>query len=196
MRLLAAAAALLASAAAFSQTESEVRLTATLAVMEADLEGSLTSGIQARLLENASVLPLILRETHAPAARTEQARRWHGAIGRGQWQAVRAQVRMLARRYPYRPPEVRTAAEDLSPLGRAIHEQTCAGCHDHPDKNALLPAVDLYALACRDTPTAFAARLHLGVRGMAGMGQRNPFGPLEQAALAAWYRMGGPKCRR
>ena len=72
-------------------------------------------------------------------------------------------------------------------LGASIHRSTCAGCHDAPSMDSLLPAKNLAAQLASMPREEFAARLLLGVRGDRTTAWRNPFSDSELAALMAWY---------
>lgn len=185
-----AAAFALGAQAAVASSENEERLAALLAVMQADLARPDTPGRTARLLESASLLPLMLREAQAHPSAVSAARALHGALRRGDRGMVATVVRRLARGHPYTPPVWSGSVDQALALGAAIHRAACAGCHDHPRPGALLPAEDLFALACREPDATFAARLDLGVKGQADTGFRNPFSRAERAALALWYRKG------
>lgn len=192
---LLTAACLLAGQAALASEEAGTRLAALLAVMQADLAQAPTPGVRARLMESASLLPLMLREAQAPAEEVQQARRLHPALKRGDDRAVRTTLARLGAAHPFRPPPPPADPGRALRIAAAIHREACAGCHDHPRAEALLPAQDLFRLACREAEDAFAARLYLGVKGQADDGFRNPFSAEERAALALWYRTTRP-CTR
>jgi mono/diheme cytochrome c family protein len=147
-------------------------------------------GTRARLLEAASLLPLMLRAAKAPAGEVESARRLHAMIRNDRLAPAREIVAMLAAWHPFAAPAPADAPQALS-VGAAIHREACAGCHDRTDTDTLLPAENLSRLACSEPPQAFAARLFLGVKGMADQGHRNPFSVEERAALHGWYRLQG-----
>lgn len=175
---------------ALGRDQPEERVAALLALMQADLGRPATPGIHARLLENASVLPVMLREAAAASEEVARARRLHPQLQRGTVEAARRTIDSLARRHPFRPEIPAEPQARLRALGRSIHQQACAGCHDHPVGGALLPAENLYRLACIQPYPLLEARLYLGVKGMADAGHRNPFDARERAALASWYRAG------
>ncbi|MEW6133678.1 MAG: cytochrome c [Pseudomonadota bacterium] len=186
--ILLAVAAGLASPAAFSTDEAGRRLAALIQVMQADLERATTAGQNARLLENASLLPVMAREVGARPQEVAAARSLYDFVLRHESGQAAAVLRQLAQARPFSPlpsgiPQVRALA-----LGRSIHRAACAGCHDVPQAKTLLPAENLFHLACKEAAPALEARLLLGVKGMAAEGHRNPFSPDELAALAAWYR--------
>ncbi len=181
--------------AALGADESEQRLAALLAVMQADLAQSPTPGGRARLLESASLLPLMLREARAPAEEVRLARRLYPMLRRGDGAAARVSLARLTAAHPFHPPPAPSDPQRALRLAAAIHREACGGCHDHPSSDAFLPAQDLFRLACREPPEVFAARLYLGVKGQAEMGFRNPFSPEERAALALWYRTARPCAR-
>lgn len=188
------AALLLGSTAAFGVSEPEMRVAALIAVMDADLVRPDTPGRHARLLESASLLPIMLREVQANRDEVERARSLYRIISERKTDKALIAVRTLAAAHPFRPFPAPAGRQRLLALGRAIHAQACAGCHDHPNPAALLPAENLYRLACEEAPPALEARLFLGVKGMAEQGHRNPFSPEEQTALSFWYRNAGWKC--
>lgn len=169
------------------------RVGALLVLMQADLGRPASAGIRARLLENASVLPIMLREADASGQEVVRARQIYPQLQQEQTQVARRTIDELARRHPFR---LQTPAESparMRALGRDIHRQACAGCHDHPVQGVLLPAENLYRLACVEPYPLLEARLYLGVKGMADAGHRNPFDARERAALASWYRSGCAK---
>lgn len=179
--------------AAHAVSETETRVAALLAVMNADLMRPVTPGRHARLLESASLLPVMLREARASRDEVERARPLYRAIARRETDQASIIVRALAASHNFQPFRVSADRQRLLGLGRTIHTQACAGCHDHPNPAALLPAENLYRLACEEKRPAMEARLYLGVKGMADRGHRNPFSIEEQAALAFWYRNAGRK---
>ena len=98
----------------------------------------------------------------------------------------------MARAYPFDVAGIlpAEATPERLRIGKAIHDETCAGCHDHPDPEAALPAPNLFRWA-RTMPAAeFAARLYAGIRGDALTALANPLGAAEMAALIAYYREG------
>ncbi len=192
--LLAAVLAVMANAAA-AMAESAERVAALLSVMKADLDRPETPGRQARLLESASLLPIMLREAGADPAEVRLARGLYPQLRRGEARQAALIVAALAARHPFAAPVWVGEEKHALALGAAIHHATCAACHDHPDPGALLPAEDLFALACRESPGSFAARLYLGVKGQADTGFRTPFSARERAALALWYRKGRGGCK-
>ena len=71
-----------------------------------------------------------------------------------------AALAALARIYPFDAAGIlpAEATPERLRMGEAIHEATCAGCHDHPDTRGSLPAHNLFRWA-RTLPAAeFAAR--------------------------------------
>jgi len=128
----------------------------------------------------------MLRAAKAPAGEVESARRLHTLLRNHRLVAAREIAAALAAQHPFAADAPRALA-----LGAVIHREACAGCHDRPDANALLPAENLSRLACTEPAQAFAARLFLGVKGMAEEGHRNPFSVEERAALHGWYRLQG-----
>ena len=192
---LAVEAAFAVDAAA--QGERERRLAAELVVIAGDLrrledpaEPELRrEGLRARLAGALASLPLMLRRAGADAGSVPALR---DALERRDWRALGAGVEKLRERHPFDarallPPE---AAPDRLRLGAAIHRQACAGCHDAPRVDTLLPAIDLFEMAKRMPREEFAARLLLGVRGDRGTAWRNPFGDPEIGAMAACYLAG------
>jgi cytochrome c5 len=180
----------LAAGPALGRDPSGERVAALLVLMQADLARPAGAGIRARLLENASVLPIMLREAAASGQEVARARRIHPQLRQGRTRDARRAIDDLARRHPFRPQAPAEPPARLRALGRDIHRQACAGCHDHPVPGVLLPAENLYNLACVEPYPLLEARLYLGVKGMADAGYRNPFDARERAALASWYRSG------
>lgn len=192
--LLAAVLAVMANPAA-AMAEAAERVAALLSVMKADLDRPETPGRQARLLESASLLPIMLREAGGDPGDVKLARDLYQRLRRGETQRVGSIVAALAARHPFAAPVWVGEEKQALALGAAIHHATCAACHDRPAPRALLPAEDLFTLACRESPDRFAARLYLGVKGQADTGFRNPFSARERAALALWYRKGRGGCK-
>lgn len=193
MRVLLLAVLLLSVAAAFGRDDPEERVAALLTLMQGDLGRPATAGRRARLLESASVLPVMLREARASATEVEQSRRLYPLMQRGRREAATQTVNRLAARHPFRPAVPAQDPARLRAIGGRIHRQACAGCHDHPVAHAFLPAENLFRLACAQAYPLMEARLYLGVKGMAAEGHRNPFDAGERAALASWYRSGCAK---
>ncbi len=144
------------------------------------------AGLRARIAGSLASLPLLLRHAGSDAEAVPVLR---AAAARGDWSALGAALRTLQRAHPFDPGALASAppTPERLALGKAIHAQSCAACHDAPAADAALPARDLYAMA-RSAPRAeFAARLLLGVRGDRSTAYRNPFSDLELGALLAWY---------
>lgn len=172
------------------------RFAALIQVMQADLERPPTGGRNARLLENASLLPVMAREIGAGPQEVAVTRRLYDLVLRRERRQAAAMLRRLAQTHPFSPPPSALPQAKTLALGRSIHRAACAGCHDTPQAKTLLPAENLFRLACEEPSPALEARLLLGVKGTAAEGHRNPFSPDEQAALAAWYRKGlNDSCR-
>lgn len=159
-------------------------------VAAADLPGPQRQGLRARLAGAAASLPLLVREAGGNAKSIKAARRVQAAVGSGDWPAAAAALDELVRRHPLGVAQLLAAAPDAGQVKVAadIHRQACAGCHEHPDPQAPLPAMDLFATARSQPAEEFLARLINGVRGTAALGYRNPFSDAELAALWAYYR--------
>lgn len=189
--LFAFLAAVITGPAAFSMgEEAEIRLAALLAVMRGDLVRPATPGRKARLLENASILPVMLRAVGAAQEEVAAARRLYDLIQENDRSRAATVLRHLMQARPFHSPPLAVPLPRALVLGQAIHREACAGCHDAQATDAFLPAENLFRLACEEPPPLLEARILLGVKGMAAEGHRNPFSPAEQAALAAWYRKG------
>lgn len=205
MRRLFAGMALAAMfiASAHSAGEHARRLSAEIAVMQGDVrrlsalpparEGE---GIIRRLGGALAGLPLLMRQARdadptLPAAPLDLGG-VSASLAARDWSAAAAALLRLARAFPFdATPLVLTkpSAAQLR-LGKSIHEETCAGCHDNPDPDAMWPAHDLFHWAKVIPAEEFAARLYAGVRGDALTALANPFGASELAALFAYYREG------
>lgn len=185
------------SAGAAALDEHDRRLAAELLVMAGDArrlaedEATPTQreGLRMRLAGALSSLTLLLRRAGGDAAVVPALR---AAAARGDWRALRTSLDDLQRAHPHDLESIASAAttpERLG-LGRSIHAEACAGCHDAPAVDTRLPARDLYAQIATMPREEFAARLYLGVRGDRSTAYRNPFSDLELGALVAWYASG------
>lgn len=207
MRLFLAGLALAAaavSAVAHAAGEHDRRLGAEAAIMSGDARRLADpaseprrAGIVARIRGGLSGLPLLVRQARetnpalpplVPGALDDIRH----ALAEGNLQDVIAGLTALSRAYPFDASGILPA--DATPerlrLGRSIHQETCAGCHDRPDEQAALPAHDLFRWARALPEMELAARLYAGVRGDALTALANPFGAAEIAALIAYYREG------
>ena len=147
-------------------------------------------GLRARLAGALSSLPLLLRRAGGDPAVVPTLR---AVAARGDWRALRAALDELQRAHPHDLDAIAsaTATPDRLRLGRAIHAEACAGCHDAPAVETRLPAHELRAQIGSMPRAEFAARLYLGVRGDRSTAYRNPFSDLELGALVALYATGG-----
>lgn len=194
------------STAANAAGEHERRLGAEVTVMSGDARQLTAStpearrmGLVLRIKGSLAGLPLLVRQAReanpALAALPPQAADGvREALDRQNWPDAVAALAGLARLYPFDPSGILPAESTPARLrlGKAIHEQTCAGCHDHPDADVMLPAQNLFRSARAMPSIEFAARLYAGIRGDALTALANPLGAAEMAALIAYYRQ-GPK---
>lgn len=77
-------------------------------------------------------------------------------------------------------------------LGKELHDEVCAACHDSPDTEVALPAFNLTEQVQSMSQREFAARMISGLRGDAVANLQNPFSDEDLAALIAFYRQGKP----
>ena len=77
-------------------------------------------------------------------------------------------------------------------VGKELHDEVCAPCHESPDLEVALPAFNLTEQARAMSHREFAARLIGGIRGDAVATLQNPFSDEDLAALLAFYRQGTP----
>lgn len=190
------------SAVAYAAGEHERRLGAEVRVLLGDARQLTASmpelrraGLILRIKGSLSGLPLLVRQAREtnpalPALPPQAASGVREALDRQNWPAAVAALEAVAQLYPFDlggilPAEATT--ERLR-IGKAIHEQTCAGCHDQPDNDAVLPAQNLFRLARAMTSIEFAARLFASIRGDALTALANPLGASDMAALIAYYR--------
>lgn len=152
-------------------------------------------GLILRIKGSLAGLPLLVRQaretkTALPVLPPRIADGVREALDRQNWPEAVAALADLARLYPFDPSGIlpAEATPERLRLGKAIHEQTCAGCHDNPDTSALLPARNLIDQARSMTSIEFAARLYTGIRGDALTALANPLGASDIAALIAYYR--------
>lgn len=191
---LAAMATACTCAVAMAAGEHQQRLGAELLVMAGDARrlGDNSGkplereGLVARLSGGLSSLPLLLRRSGGDATAVAPMR---AALGRRDWRALSARLTALGTRHPFdaRPFLAGTPTPEMLALGASIHQTTCAGCHDAPAGDTLLPAFNLSQQIKAMPRDEFAARLLLGVRGDRMTSWRNPFSDPELAALIAWY---------
>lgn len=204
---LAAAVATAAVGDARAAGEHERRLGAEIAVLVGDarrltepMPEPQRAGIVERIAAGLGGVPLLIRQAREtnpslpPVPREDLAAIWK-ALAERQLAAVLAGLAALARRYPFDAAGILPAEATPERLaaGKAIHDTTCAGCHDHTDAGATLPAHDLFRWAKTMPEGEFAARLYTGVRGDALTALANPFGAEDLAALFAYYRQGPTK---
>lgn len=192
--LLAALAAAYCNAAGAAD-EHPRRLAAELVVMAGDVrrlalrEGGPREreGLLRRVDGALSSLPLLLRRAEADADAGPVAG-LRVAAARRDWPALAAALAALKRRHPFDAGGLLAAATPAAAaLGKSIHDSICAGCHDAPATDSLLPPKRLGQQLAGMPPEEFAARLLLGVRGDKAMAYANPFSDAELAALIAWY---------
>lgn len=195
--LLAGLALACCGAGALAGGEPPRRLAAELAIMAGDARQILAGlpaplereGLILRLKGSLSSLPLLMRRADADPRVVATLRT---TIARDDWRTFAALLETLARRHPFdaRHLLAAPATPQTIALGASIHRETCAGCHDAPAIDSLLPAKNLSAQLARMPHEEFAARLWLGVRGVRSTNYANPFNDAELAALIAFYRSG------
>lgn len=183
--------------AAGAADEHPRRLAAELVVMAGDVrrlalrEGGPREreGLLRRVDGALSSLPLLLRRAEADAGPVAgPVAGLRVAAARRDWPALAAALAALKRRHPFDAAGLLAAATPAAAaLGKSIHDSTCAGCHDAPATDSLLPPKPLGEQLAGMPPEEFAARLLLGVRGDKAMAYVNPFSDAELAALIAWY---------
>lgn len=202
--VLAAAVVTAAAGPAAAAGEYERRLGAEIAIIAGDarrlaelVPESQRAGIVARIKGGLTGLPLLIRQAREsnprlpkPPSKAVAAARH--ALGEGNLPELSTTLATLARAYPFDAAGILPADPTVERLriGKAIHDETCAGCHDNPDPQAMLPAHDLFRWARAMPAEEFAARLYAGVRGDALTALANPLGAAELAALIAYYREG------
>ncbi len=192
--IVAGLAAACCCAAVQAAGEHERRLAAEVTVMAGDVRRLMAGeggplereGLVKRLNGALSSLPLLLRranENPKPVAAMRDS------LARTDWRALSATLAMLKQRHPFDARTLLVAAPtpDMINLGASIHRTTCAGCHDAPSGDSLLPAKNLSVQIKSMPREEFAARLLLGVRGDRTTSLANPFGDLELAALIAFH---------
>jgi len=192
--ILAGLAAACCCAAVQAAGEHERRLAAEVTVMAGDTRRLMASeggplereGLVKRLNGALSSLPLLLRRVNENSKPVTAMR---DSLARSDWRALSATLATLKQRHPFDARMLLAAAPtpEMIKLGASIHRTTCAGCHDAPAGDSLLPAKNL-AVQIKSMPREeFAARLLLGVRGDRTTGWRNPFSDFELAALMSFY---------
>ena len=192
------------SVAANAAGEHERRLGAEVAVLLGDARQLTESmpelrrtGLVLRIKGGLAGLALLVRQAREtnpalPALPLDAAGGIRQALDGQNWPLAVSSLAALAQAYPFDPGGILSAEATPQQLriGKAIHEQTCAGCHDNPDADAMLPAQKLFGRARTMTDIEFAARLYASVRGDALTALANPLGASEMAALMAYYRQG------
>lgn len=146
-------------------------------------------GLVKRLNGALSSLPMLLRRANGDPHPVVAMR---ASSARGDWRGLAAALATLKQRYPFAARSLLAAAPttEMLALGASIDRTTCAGCHDAPSGDSLLPAKNLATQLSSMPREEFAARLLLGVRGDRLTGLRNPFSDVELAALIVWYAQG------
>jgi mono/diheme cytochrome c family protein len=201
---LVAAVGTAATGPADAAGEHERRLGAEVAVLLGDarrlaepMPEPQRAGIVARIEGGLAGLPLLVRQAREtdpalPPLSRDGLAGTRKALTERNLLAVISGLATLARSYPFDGAGIlpAEATPERLRIGKAIHEETCAGCHDHSDPKAALPAPNLFRWARAMPAIEFAARLYAGVRGDALTALANPFGAAEMAALIAYYREG------
>ena len=193
-RLLVWLAMATLSGGAMAQGEDARRLAAGLAVMSGDVrllagKGATLhrrEGLRARVTGDLSSLPLLLRRAGGDAAAVPPLR---AALAKKDWRTLERELAVLCRRHPLdlRTLLPATPSPEQLRLGAAIHRERCAGCHDAPNVDAKLPALNLFEQSMKMPREEFAARLIIGVRGNGSTAYGNPFSDLELGALISYY---------
>lgn len=186
--------ALLFSAAAIAQDEHSRRLGAELTVMGGDVRRLLAAeggplereGLVLRLRGALSSLPLLMRRAGAPSVPVAELRR---LIENRRWQAAAASLERLRRHHRFDATSMLKDAgdPDTIALGRDIHGDVCAACHEVSWGDSQMPAKNLSAQLASMSREEFAARLLLGVRGDQTTALANPFSDRELSGLIGWY---------
>lgn len=197
-RLLAWMAVATLSGGAMAQGEDARRLAAGLAVMSGDVrllagKGETLQrreGLHARVAGDLSSLPLLLRRAGGDAASVPLLR---AALAKEDWRTLDWELAVLRRRHPLdiRTLSPATPSPERLRLGAAIHRERCAACHDAPNADAKLPALNLFEQSGKIPREEFVARLIIGVRGNWSTAYGNPFSDLELGALIAYYGSAG-----
>lgn len=202
-----AIAVMAVSAAPLLRPDPARRLAAELLIVRGDLvrlgnDSGLSrangEGLQQRIVGALGLLPWLLRQA-GDAASAERLRAWQrrpfaDADARNELIAEldSAIVRhRIDRDTFFEPPPTPARLGEA----RAIHRTYCAGCHDGTgdgDPSALLPTRDLFAMARREDPDLFLARLVNGVKGDEAIHFANPLTDAQIGALSTFYRTGAP----
>jgi len=85
---------------------------------------------------------------------------------------------------------LKVGAGENHTLGKKLHQEFCAACHDTPNAAVERPAYNLFHEASEMDYAEFLARLFVGVRGDSVTGIDNPLSDYEISALVAYYRHG------
>lgn len=195
------ALAAIATLSAMAAGEHERRLGAEIAVMLGDIrrlaqpaDAPERAGLELRLKGALAGLPLLIRRARdsnpTPPLASEAIAVLREAIPAQDWARARSALAQLATAYPFdaRPLLSAEPTPERIAVGKAIHAEACAGCHDVSSPDSLLPSHNLSQWARAMPAEEFAARLVAGIRGDALTGLANPFGAAELAALFAFYR--------
>lgn len=194
----------IAAAPALAQGEHSRRVAAELLVMLGDaraLTGSPArselhrKGLNDRLRGALSPLAILMRLTDQEMGRTPRsagliAEKLSASLNQKNLPEFIETLSGLTAKYPLAAPGLLSATPTPIRLNRAkeIHEDLCAGCHDEPINEVERPAYNLFMQAKAASPTEFAARMIVGVRGDRTTGLGNPLSDEEISGLISYYR--------
>ncbi len=192
-----------APAVAFAQGEHARRAATELLVLAGDarrLAAEDTNdlhrkGLADRIRGGLAGLELMLRladqeQGHQPRPHGEALAALREALTAGDLVRLQSLAADLVAAYPFRATGILPAIPTSKrlKLGRELHEELCAGCHDAPDLEVERPAYNLFDEAQQLSPGEFSARMSVGVRGDRVTGIDNPLSDEQIASLVAYYR--------
>lgn len=195
---------------AIAQGEHARRVAAELRVLKGDLtrlespalSAQHQSGLRERILGGISALDILFRladqETGKPASNTSAPslstiKQFRQAFDDGELDTSNSQLNRWLANYPLALSRLEAVAGTDTAIGKNLHQDLCAACHDRPALNTTRPAYNLFDEAAELTTEEFSARLLVGVRGDRVTGIDNPLSDQQLKSLAAFYTFGDQK---
>jgi len=187
-----------------AQGEHAQRVAAEISVIVGDIQRLDTpdiseqhrKGLMHRVIGGVSALDILLRladqEMGNPVEHhLRDVRHLRNYITKGDFTSATKVLSQWQSKYALHVEKFTQINVEQNTIGKNLHHELCAHCHDRPMQNTERPAYNLFSEVKRLTPEEFLARLLIGVRGDRVTGIDNPLTDYEIAALFRYYQVNG-----
>ncbi len=197
---------------AIAQGEHARRAAAEIRVMVGDLKRldspelstQHKTGLQERILGSISALDILFRLADEETAEPDTSpsapglpkisklsiKKLRQAFIDDELKANNSILRQWLKLYPLALSRLEATQDTDMTIGKNLHKELCAPCHDNPARNTARPAYNLFDEANNLAVEEFIARLLTGVRGDRVTGIDNPLSDQQIQSLAAYYAFG------